>query len=600
MLGILRKFGRFNSISNQCRMFSVMSTTQQNSLQKPKVLKLDEEFDRFLIYLPKPIKNHERIYEITDDLFDKNGKLNIEDKQSQPKWKTEFKSDFFRLSSDINISDYDMIQLYKLKYHIFCGGHPDFPRIKTNEYRFHYTDGYWNSIDTSTFKWLIKQKLLYRNNKICPYICYQLKLLNVSLEWTRYPLMDRNHKWMGIYEEVVRGQETSQHNGPQCNPESDPLFPHHETNKDDTKKYFNPFFEVWYELMPDTLKQLRLMMAKKHPREYYQNKSINNDDNEACMFFENDEIRGKVMTKYYDWELKQWIITTGTKDINTEIYDMDKQNDSLKYRLSDTAYDNNIRTIDDEISEPNMDKMSDKEFAQFKKEIYHQHLKNNKNRPIYTREELGLYYLNALRLGKIKPEHLNMSELKLVMKHIGFNDVGTYRKNYIRRKYQNYKDFQHKPMDYACYDRSYANDEEGIFDLLDVYYKTRNPFQPPYGVWDIYNPNFQEQTFALKINEHLKWWKNTNEGKLFYKENPIIRDLSNNKPLRTKIKNGIMLLERELNTLNGIINDKAYILKFYDELSLNPNFERNEWNEIKSKNDIKRDIQNLQNNISTR
>ena len=77
--------------------------------------------------------------------------------------------------------------LNRLKCHILNGGHPDFPRLLKRENSEkslqHLTNDYYSSIDQECFKWIKKQKKLYRNKTIHPWLQWKLEQLNVSLEW---------------------------------------------------------------------------------------------------------------------------------------------------------------------------------------------------------------------------------------------------------------------------------------------------------------------------------------------------------------------------------------------------------------------------------
>ena len=87
----------------------------------------------------------------------------------------------------------DGILLFRLKEHIMNGGHPDFPRLRYKKNKDgsdtptqclkHMTSDYYTSIDTECLQWIKKQRKLYRNRTIHPWLQWKLEQLNVTLEW---------------------------------------------------------------------------------------------------------------------------------------------------------------------------------------------------------------------------------------------------------------------------------------------------------------------------------------------------------------------------------------------------------------------------------
>ena len=92
-----------------------------------------------------------------------------------------------------SFSDEDGKMLFRLKEHIMNGGHPDFPRLlkekdsdgtSTNTKCLkHMTSDYYTSIDSECLKWIKKQRKLYRNRTIHPWLQWKLEQMNVTLEW---------------------------------------------------------------------------------------------------------------------------------------------------------------------------------------------------------------------------------------------------------------------------------------------------------------------------------------------------------------------------------------------------------------------------------
>eukprot|EP01084_Bolivina_argentea_P282890 484354_1 len=204
-----------------------------------------------------------------------------------------------------NLSEEDGHMLIRLKEHIMNGGHPDFPRLTKNENNEkclkHWTDDYFTSIDKECFQWIKKQKQLYKDKTIHPYIHWKLLQLNVTLKWTRQPLQDRDFRWIGYHDDVLNHANTAE-----LVAESDPLFPLH--SKDEPLlKFLNPFYELWHETMPQTLKQLRLINANKEPK------------NES--YIDKDDIRGTRIIKRFDVETNEWKYYIGPKDIDQQKID---------------------------------------------------------------------------------------------------------------------------------------------------------------------------------------------------------------------------------------------------------------------------------------
>ena len=110
-------------------------------------------------------------------------------------------------------------------------------------------------------------------------------------------MVDRHYHWIGVDENIRLkqsdksgggGRNTSDGHGgqiandqkygiksneidfgerkPTLNSECDPLFPFgYRDDSNKQLKFLNPFYEMWYDTMPNVLKQLRLMRSNAEP-----------------------------------------------------------------------------------------------------------------------------------------------------------------------------------------------------------------------------------------------------------------------------------------------------------------------------------------------
>ena len=125
-------------------------------------------------------------------------------KNSEKYLKERLSESFQKWCQRHKISLYDGLMLYRIEENSVAGRHPDFPRrhplyldeandgkniseIFDNEQGNnsfdYYTKYYWTSIDTQCFRWIQKQRILYRNNRINPWIQWKLEQFNVTLDW---------------------------------------------------------------------------------------------------------------------------------------------------------------------------------------------------------------------------------------------------------------------------------------------------------------------------------------------------------------------------------------------------------------------------------
>lgn len=153
-----------------------------------------------------------------------------------------------------------------------------------------------------------------------------------------------------------------------------------------------------------------------------------------------------------------------------------------------------------------------------------------------------------------------------------------------------------RPIKFNAFRRPHATDTHGIFGLLDTYHKTRHPMQPPYGVWDIPDPNFFIEYEECRIEGWLKQWRKSIQGKA-YVEKYVRKEVKKDSLLNQKFESGILLLNKEKEKLKqNIVNlrhNKKYGIQ--SNAILDRDMNENEINfEIRKIDDI---LENLARNI---
>ncbi|ETO13469.1 hypothetical protein RFI_23905 [Reticulomyxa filosa] len=455
----------------------------------------------------------------------------IEEKDIEEKNKSDevLRLQLVQFAKKFQIAYEDALNLSKLKKYIdHDGGHPDFPRksIKKED---------WDTLDTAVFKWICKQRILYQHGQINPWIQWQMEQLNISVEWTRYPLADRHFSWIGQDQRTKGNAGTN----PSRNAESDPLFPLNFSDDTQTLQFVNPGRNVVEEG-----RFLKHFIVK-----YY-----NWDEKNWNYQFESS------LQQYANGELSNDMTLLANTDKQTNAKRNEEQH---LYRLLDT-----VKKLPQwqEIVEANEKEQKENELlgkrANVKKQIWEKitakenmtplsrldglkflnetideepkkrlrKLTRDGIQPIFDAKYRGLMYVEALKRELIKPTHLDEYELKLVLHTLGIStSLGTEHdlkrnnsRRYINRhsastRRKNSADFkQHMlPVRFNAYQRPHATDPAGIFDLLDNYYKTKHPMQAPFGVWDIPEPELQIELLERKVQGWLDLWRQSAEGKQF-------------------------------------------------------------------------------------
>ena len=432
---------------------------------------------------------------------------------------------------------------------------------------------------------------------------------------TREPLQDRDFRWIGYHDDVLNSPD-----GVDAVAESDPLFPLHSKDQP-LLKFLNPFYELWYQSMPPILKQLKLINANKEPKESFSDK---------------DDIRATRIIKKWNHEAQEFRYYIGPKDI-----DQAKIDEEVLYKppeqqqsQQDTNQDDNITNDTTEVKNDDGDDKITKEkgepyptlrTAYLSKDLYDKNsynqeefeewlkeapskpaeelgieamtylrkketLKEGKDsfedaapRPMYSKKKRGGYFVEALKREYIKPCHLTMKELYLVIEHLGLERHVKQNPNAkqntkwvpytspMKRKPPKTKwnDFNgNRPVELFEFKPQQYTDINGVFNDLSIYYKTRHPGQPPWGVWDISEPNFDVEYYQIKVEGYLNVWRNTPQGRKLIDDKLKKRfDESNTEhvELYNKLSAGIDLLDKEkMDKMEKINDNKTFRYKFGD------------------------------------
>lgn len=407
---------------------------------------------------------------------------------------------------------------------------------------------------------------------------------------TREPIQDRDFRWIGYHDDVLNSSD-----GVDCVAESDPLFPLHSKDQP-LLKFLNPFYELWYESMPSALKQLKLMNSDKEIKESLTDK---------------DDIRATRIVQKWDYEAQEFRYYIGPKDIDQSKLDQEilynKQNDEKETEdqqqeeeegqeqedkfnptlrsgyLSKDLYDKNSydRSGYDEwlksAPEKSADELGIEAMTYLRRKETLKELKDSfdevKPRSLYSKKQMGEYYVKALKKEYIKPCHLNMKELELIISYLGLEQHTKQNPNTkrntawvpytspMKRKPPKTKwnDWNgNAPVEMYTFKPQQYTDINGVFNDLNIYYKMRHPGQPPWGVWDISEPNFDTEYYQMKVDGYLKSWRKTPNGRKFIEKHLKRKYQQNSQDdvvLYNKLLKGIDLLEKEKSDKLEKIND---------------------------------------------
>ena len=214
---------------------------------------------------------------------------------------------------------------------------------------------------------------------------------------------------------------------------------------------------------------------------------------------------------------------------------------------------------------------------------------SSRPRPKQSKARRAEYFVEALKRELIQPQHLEMKELHLVIKHLGLELHS--KKNPNTKKMTQWVPFsavvprrpqRTKWKDWTGYDSSIDlthhpsfitryNDPGGIFGELDVYHKTRHPGQPAWGVWDIPEPNFDTEYLEMKVTAYLEGWRESKEGRE-YIEKEMKRTFDENKvkekKLYGRLSKGVeMLMMERAGKEERIEENKQFRYKFGNDPS---------------------------------